>query len=239
MAILERVSTLLRANLNDLLDRAEDPEKMVKQLLSDMQGQLVQVRTHVAVAMADEQKLKALCQQNETKAEGWQRKAEIAVVKGDDDLAKQALGRSNGYAELAAGFLKQYEAQAAQVAELRDALQQLEAKIQSVQARKDLLIARSRRARAQAVINETLSAAGNVPALSAFARMEEKVEEQELRADAVRELDRDTLEVRFEQLEQEAGLEEQLIRLKAQLSLPAVELHEHERSENGRHEGGK
>ena len=77
MAILERVSTLLRANLNDLLDRAEDPEKMVKQLLSDMQGQLVQVRTHVAVAMADEQKLKALCQQNEGKAEGWRRKARL------------------------------------------------------------------------------------------------------------------------------------------------------------------
>ena len=221
MAILERVSTLLRANLNDLLDRAEDPEKMVRQLLADMQGQLVQVRTHVAVAMADEQKLKAVCRQNEAKAEGWQRKAEIAVVRGDDELAKQALGRVNGYAELMAGFLKQYEAQAAQVVELRDALQQLEAKMQSVQARKDLLIARSRRARAQAVINETLSAAGNVPALSAFARMEEKVEEQELRADAVRELDRDTLEVRFEQLEQEAGLEEQLQEMKARMALPA------------------
>ena len=134
MGLMERVSTLVRANLNDLLERAEDPEKTIKQILIDMSSQLIQVRTQVAAAIADERKLKKLWQENQTIAVEWQRKAEIAVDRTDDDLARQALARRNSYTELTDGFRKQFEEHTTRVTALKDALQELEAKIQEAQA---------------------------------------------------------------------------------------------------------
>jgi len=214
MGLLDRVATLIKANINDLLDRAEDPEKVIKQLILDMNSQLVQVKAQVAAAIADEQKLKRRWEENQAAADEWQRKAELAVDKGEDDLAKQALARRNSYAALADGFRKQYEEQAAQVEQLKDALRQLEAKIEEAEAKKDLLIARSRRARAETHVRETLAGVREVSALSEFERLEEKVEEEELRARAAAELDTDTLESKFEKLEQEADLDRQLRELK-------------------------
>lgn len=217
MTLLERVSTLVRANLNDLLDRAEDPEKLIKQLLIDMNSHLIQVKAQVAVSMADEKKLQRLTQENDAKAKEWRRRAELAVQAGDDDLAKQALARHNSYGELAAGFRKQHESQATQVGQLREALEQLQAKIDQADARKELLIARSRQAKARAGLQRTLAGAKDVSALSAFERLEGKVEEQELRAEAIVELDKDTLETRFQEMEQQENLERQLEELKARV----------------------
>src|SRR5713226_4310031 len=130
MGMLDRVSTILRANINDMLDRAEDPEKMIKQLLQDMENQLIQVKTQVAASIADEQRLKERWHQNQQQADEWQRKAELAVQKGEDDLAKQALSRRNTFQQTADGFKEQYEEQARQVEQLKDALEKLEAKIE-------------------------------------------------------------------------------------------------------------
>ena len=147
--------SIIRANLNDLIDSAEDPEKMIRQLLQDMENQLIQVKTQVAASIADEQRLKERWQQNEQLAGEWQRKAELAVEKDDDDLAKEALSRRNTFQQTALGFKEQYEDQARQVEQLKDALDKLESKIQEARTKKDLLIARSRRARAEAQIHDT------------------------------------------------------------------------------------
>src|ERR687884_880048 len=221
MGILDRVSTLVRANINDLIDRAEDPEKVVKQLLADMNNQLLQVKTQVAAAIADEKQLQQRYQENEAKANDWQRKAELAVEKGQDDLAREALMRRNSFQQTADGFKAQYDEQARQVETLKDALHQLEAKIQDAQTKEQLLIARSRRAKAETQIRSTLSGLDQSSALASFQRIEEKVSQQEARAAALGELDTDTMEHRFQLMEQESELDRQLADLKAKKGLAA------------------
>src|SRR5688572_16454356 len=117
---------LVRSNLNDLLDRAEDPEKAIKQLLMDMNNQMIQVKTQVASAIADEKRLQARAEEAQRTADDWQRKAELALDKGDDELAKQALQRRNTYATTAEGLQEQWQAHSAQVQALKDGLRQLQ-----------------------------------------------------------------------------------------------------------------
>ena len=217
MGILDRVGTLVRANISDLLDRAEDPEKMIKQLLLDMENQLIQVKTQVAASIADEQRLKERWQQNEQQASEWQRKAELAVQKGQDDLAKEALGRRNTFTQTAAGFKEQYEDQARQVEQLKDALDKLESKLSEARTKKDLLIARSRRAAAEQQVYETMSRVDTSGVMGNFERMEEKVRTKEARAKALSSLDNDTMDERFKQLEEEDELDVQLREMKAKL----------------------
>jgi phage shock protein A len=215
MGLLDRVSTLIKANLNDLLDRAEDPEKVIQQLLRDMNNQLMQVKTQVAASIADEKRLHQRFTENQAKADDWERKAEIALDRGEDELAKEALSRRNSFKESAQGFETQWQEQNAQVTTLKSALHDLERKIADAEARKDLLIARSRRAKAETNIRQTLAGIGQNSATSEFARMEERVSEQEARAKAAAELDTDTLESRFAALEQDSSLDNDLAALKA------------------------
>jgi phage shock protein A len=223
MGILDRVSTLMRANINDLIDRAEDPEKVVRQLIYDMNNQLLQVKTQVAASIADEKQLKQRWQDNESKSLEWQRRAELAVEKGQDDLAREALTRRNSFQQNADGFKEQYEQQARQVEVLKDALHQLEAKIQEATTKQDLLIARSRRAKAETKIRTTLSGLDRSSAMGQFARIEEKVSMQEARAAALGELETDTMDKRFELLESDTEVDRQLAALKAQKGLAAPE----------------
>jgi phage shock protein A len=217
MAILDRVGTLLRANISDLLDRAEDPEKMIKQLLQDMENQLIQVKTQVAASIADQQRLKERWEENQRQADEWQRKAELAVQKGQDDLAKEALSRRNTYQQTSVGFKEQYEEQSRQVEQLKDALDRLESKIQEARTKKDLLIARHRRAAAERQINQTMARVDTSGVMGGFERMEEKVRGEEARAKALSDMDRDTLDERFKVLEEEDEVDKQLRELKSQL----------------------
>ncbi len=219
MGILDRVSTLIRANINDLIDRAEDPEKVIKQLLADMNSQLLQVKTQVAASIADEKQLQQRWQDAQRQADEWQRKAELAVEKGQDDLAREALTRRNAFQQTADGFKEQYEQQASQVATLKEALGQLEAKITEAETKKDLLIARSRRAKAETQIRTTLSGLDTGGALGNFERMEEKVNQEEARAAALGELEHDTLDDRFKMLETETEVDKQLAALKERKGL--------------------
>ncbi len=221
MAIAERISTLVRANINDLIDRAEDPEKVIKQLLADMHSQLLQVKTEVAAAIADEKQLQQHYQENQEQATTWQQKAELAVGKGNDDLAREALQRRNTFQQTADGFKQQYEEQTRQVATLKAALGQLEAKIDEAETKKDLLIARSRRAKAETEIRTTLTGLDASGALASFDRMEEKVDQQEARAAALGELETDSVEQQFAVLGQQTDVESQLAALKAQQGLAA------------------
>ena len=147
MALLERVATLVRANLNDLIDKAEDPEKMLKQVILDMQNQLMQVKTQVAIAIADQHLLDKKKKENEERVADWMRKAELAVDKKQDDLARAALQRVESYRELSESFAQQLVDQKAQVENLKSALRNLEQKLTEAQAKSDVLIAQHRRAR--------------------------------------------------------------------------------------------
>jgi len=161
MALLERVSTLVRANLNDLIDKAEDPEKMIKQVILDMQNQLLQVKTQVAIAIADQHLLEKKEKENEGKVTEWMRKAELAVDKKQDDLARAALQRVESYRDLTTSFGQQVTDQKAQVENLKTALRQLDQKLAEAQAKADLLIAQHRRARAVGKASDAKMTAGN------------------------------------------------------------------------------
>jgi phage shock protein A len=221
MGILDRVSTLLRANINDMIDRAEDPEKVVKQLIADMNNQLIQVKTQVAASIADEKLLYQRYQDNDAKAKDWQQRAELAVEQGKDDMAREALSRRNAFQQTSDGFKAQYDQQAGQVEQLKEALHQLESKIQDAQTKEELLIARARRAKAETKIRTTLSGLDQSSALASFQRIEEKVNQQEARAAALGELDTDTMDHRFQLMEQESELEKQLAALKEKKGLAA------------------
>jgi phage shock protein A len=215
MALLERVSTLVRANLNDLIDKAEHPEKMIKQVILDMQNQLLQVKTQVAIAIADQHLLEKKRKENEHKVAEWMRKAELAVDKKQDDLARAALERTESYRELCDGFAQQLTDQKAQVENLKTALRQLEQKLTEAQAKADLLIAQHRRARAVAKASDAKMAGGNGSSAGAFDRMKRKVAHEEAHSQAKSEIAADNMEDRLAALEKEDRIEQLLVELKA------------------------
>src|SRR5438067_9466979 len=175
MALLERVATLVRANVNDLIDKAEDPEKMIKQLILDMENQLLQVKTQVAVAMADEHLLQKRQAENEEKSAEWMHKAELAVDKKQDDLARAALERHNSYVQMAEAFEEQVADQKVQVENLKSALRKLEQKLAETQSKSDLLLARHRRARASSRASDAEVAMSRHATLAEFDLMTQKV----------------------------------------------------------------
>ena len=215
MALLERVSTLVRANLNDLIDKAEHPEKMIKQVILDMQNQLLQVKTQVAIAIADQHLLEKKQKENADKVAEWMRKAELAVDKKEDDLARASLQRVESYRELSESFTQQITDQKAQVENLKSALRQLEQKLAEAQAKADLLIAQHRRARAVGKATDAQFVLGNAskPA-AAFDRMKHKVAHAEAISGAKAEMAGANIEERLAALEKEDRIEQLLAELK-------------------------
>ena len=214
MALLERVSTLVRANLNDLVDKAEHPEKMIKQVILDMQNQFLQVKTQVAIAIADQHLLESKRKENEDKRADWMRKAELAVDKKQDDMARVALERVESYRDLTEGFAQQVTDQKAQVENLKSALRQLEQKLTEAQAKADLLIAQHRRARAITKASDAKISAGNGASVNAFNRMKHKVARSEALGHAKSEIEAGNMEERFAALERENRIEQLLAELK-------------------------
>jgi phage shock protein A len=215
MALLERVSTLVRANLNDLIDQAEDPEKMIKQVILDMQNQLLQVKTQVAIAIADQHLLEKKQKENEEKVAEWMRKAELAVDKKQDDLARAALLRVESYRDLSSSFAEQVADQKAQAENLKTALRQLDQKLTEAQAKADLLIAQHRRARAVGKANDAKINVGDGSKAAAFDRMKHKVVREEAVSQAKAEIAVDDVEDRLAALEKEDRIEKLLGELKA------------------------
>ena len=215
MALLERVSTLIRANLNDLIDKAEDPEKMIKQVILDMQNQLLQVKTQVAIAIADQHLLEKKYKENEDKTNQWMRKAELAVGKQEDDLARAALHRVESYRELSGSFTQQVADQKAQVESLKSALRQLEQKLTEAQAKADLLIAQHRRARAVGKAHDARVAIGDSSKSDAFDRLKHRVTHHEAVAQAKSELGTEDVDDRFNAIEKADRVEALLAELKS------------------------
>jgi phage shock protein A len=220
MALLERVATIIRANLNDLVDRAEDPEKTLKQVILDMRNQQIQVKTQVAIALADERLLAKKQNENEEKSTEWSRRAELAVAKGDDELARAALDRSLSHKTLADNFKQQVADQASEVENLKGALSKLEEKLAEAQAKSDLWVARRRRARASGKAGEAELAATHAARHIAMHRVEDDVSAAEAEAGAKTELSAEDLESRLASLERDDEIERLLGEIKARRGGP-------------------
>ena len=229
MGIFDRLSTLLRSNLNDLISSAEDPEKMLNQIIVDMRGQLVKAKQQVAAAIADEKRLRDQADAEMRQAEDWEKRAMLAVQEQRDDLAKQALVRYSEHFEHAQQLDVTWQAHRAETEKLKTSLRDLNDKIEEAKRKKNLLLARERRAQAQKRISETMSGLSEKSAFEAFARMEEKIEQRERQIRASTEIDEefsgDRLTKDFKQLERSAatgGADMQLLALKQKMGiLPA------------------
>ena len=206
MGIFSRLKSLISSNVNEMISKAEKPEKMLNQLIIDMQSQLLESKKAVALAIADEKKLERELANQEAQAKDWEQKAMLAVRAGKDDLAKEALLRKQEYDNACAEFRKQLDAQKNSVGNLKESLRDLQSKIEEAQRKKNLLIARAKRAEAQQKIQNTISSVnGNRSAFDAFDRMAQKVDQMEAQADAAKEIEdltsNTTLEKRFAELE--------------------------------------
>jgi phage shock protein A len=224
MGIFSRLGTLIKSNINDLITKAEDPEKMLTQVLLEMQQQLVEAKKAVAVAIADEKKLQKQYTSETDKAKEWERKAMVAVRAGDDNLARQALSRKQEHETIATQFQQQWIAQKQAVEKLKDALRLLNNKIEEAKRKKNILIARKKRAEAQQQIANTMNGLGDTSAFDTFDRMAERIQLMEAEAEAgaeiAGELSGDTLESKFHALEAGGGGEDDsLNELKAKMGL--------------------
>jgi phage shock protein A len=215
MALLERVGTLLRANLNDIIDRAEEPEKMLKQVILDMENQLMQVKTQVAISIADLHLLERRAAENTEKRDEWMRKAELAVAKQQDDLARAAIERSLESRKLAESFNEQIADQKQQADNLKSALHKLEGKLAEARAKCELLLAKHRRARATGHAAEAHNAINDDAASSAWDRMNQKVNRADAISQARTELLGDNVDDQFAALEKHDEVERLLQGLKS------------------------
>jgi phage shock protein A len=215
MGLLERVSTLVRANLNDLIDRAENPSKMIKQVILDMENQLLQVKTQVAISIADQHMLEKKTDEAAERAADWMRKAELAVQKDQDDLARAALERHKSAERDTDSFRQQVDDQRAQVATLKSALGKLEQKLGEAQAKSDMLLAQHRRARALGKASDAQIAIGGRSTIKTFERMKEKVVVHEAVSQAKADMIADSFDDRFAALERDEEVDKLLAELKA------------------------
>jgi phage shock protein A len=209
MGIFNKLSTLVRSNLNDLIARAEDPEKMLNQVILDMREQLTKAKQEVAVAIADERRLKAQVEEEYKQSQDWERRAMLAVRQDRDDLARQALLRQQEHGERAQALHETWQKHAQETEKLKDALRQLNTKIEEARRKKNLLVAQQKRAQAQKRIHETMSGLSDKSAFDAFDRMAERIQENERRALAAAEvsdeLSGDPLEREFAALDKGSG----------------------------------
>ena len=218
MSLLDRVSTLLRANLNDLVEKAEDPEKLLKQIVLDMENQLLQVKTQVAIAIADEHLLEKKRREHELEAGEWRRKAQLAVEKNMDDLARSALERALSHEQLAKGFASQAEDQKHEADNLRQALRKLEQKLSETRAHAEMLVAEHRRARVVGRATRARVSAGPDQD-HAMDRMKGKVRQTAAENSATSEvMVTETLEDKFKALENQDKVEVELAELKSRMA---------------------
>jgi phage shock protein A len=229
MGLFDRLSALLRSNINDLISRAEDPEKMLNQIITDMRSQLAKAKQQVATAIADEKRLRDQADAEFKQGSDWETKARLAITENRDDLAKQALMRQSEHSAHGQQLAQTWEQHRLETEKLKNALRDLNDKIEEAKRKKNLLIARQRRAQAQKRIHDTMSSLSEKSAFEAFARMEERIENNERQLKASVEIEEeftgDRLAQDFKQLERSAttnSVDVQLLALKQKMGmLPA------------------
>ena len=223
MGIFDRLGTMLRSNINELISRAENPEKMLNQLILDMRSQLAKAKQQVAAAIADEKKLQAQAEAEKKQAEDWEKRAMLAVQEGRDDLAKQALLRHAEHMQSAVQLDETWRKHRAEMESLKNSLRTLNDKIEEAKRKKNILVARQRRAEAQKRIHETMSSISDKSAFETFERMAEVIADNERKALASAELSEelsgDSLAKQFTALEYKADADTQLLALKQKMGL--------------------
>ncbi len=229
MGIFSRLAQLIKSNLNDLISRSEDPEKMLNQIVLEMNNQLVEAKKQVAASIADERRLAKQLEQETANAQEWERRAMLALRAGNEPLAKEALARKRERDELAATLKDQWTKQKTAVDQLKTALRLLSDKIEEASRKKNVLIARKKRAEAQKAIQETMSGLRDASSFETFDRMAQKIDqieaEAEAQTDLAKEMSGDTLAAQFENLERNQGGVEYLVALKRKMGiLPAEEV---------------
>lgn len=226
MGLFDRLSRVVRANLNDMVGQAEDPEKILEQAVIDMQEDLVQLRQAVARSIAEQKKTEQRYNQDLTESSKWEQRAKLALSKGDETLAREALTRKKSLTDSSNVLKQQLEQQTVQVDSLRRNLMALESKISEAKTKKNMLQARAKAAKANEELQKTLGSIDTTSATSVFERMETKVMDMEARSQAVGELAGFGVEQQFAELESSSDVEDELAMLKAGIqgsSLPAAE----------------
>ncbi|NES82471.1 MAG: PspA/IM30 family protein [Moorea sp. SIO2B7] len=218
MGLFDRLSRVIRANVNDMVSKAEDPEKILDQAIIDMQEDLVQLRQAVARAIAAQKRTEQQYNKNQTEANNWQQRAQLALTKGDENLAREALMRKKSSAEIAGTLKTQLDQQTNQVKTLKNNLIALESKISEAKTKKDMLKARVNAAKANQQLQNTIGNLGTGTAMAAFERMEDKVLEMEAVSQSAGELGGVGLENQFAQLEAGSDVDDELAAMKAQLT---------------------
>ena len=223
MGIFALLAQPIKSNLNDLISKSEDPEKMLNQIVIDMNNQLAEATKQVAVAIADEKRLAKQTEQEASNVAEWKRRAEMAVRAGNDELAREALARRREHEQLRAAYETQWQKQKQAVDQLKKALRMLNSKIEEAKRKKNLLIAQKQRAEAQKAIHEALGGLRDSSAFETFDRMAERIQRMEAEAEASAELAEqysgDTLKQRFDELEVTAGSDQDLLALKREMGL--------------------
>ncbi|HEY9638734.1 MAG TPA: PspA/IM30 family protein [Coleofasciculaceae cyanobacterium] len=217
MGLIDRILRVIRANLNNLIGQAEDPEKVLEQAVDDMQQDLIRLRQAVAQAIATQKRTERQASQAQSTAQEWYNRAQLALSKGDESLARDALTRRKSYVETAKAMQAQLTQQADVVTKLKDNMRTLESKISEAKTKKDLYIARARSAQASQKITEMLGNVGTNNAMSAFEKMEEKVLQLEAQSEAIGELGSNELEKKFAALEGGNDIDAELAALKANM----------------------
>jgi phage shock protein A len=217
MGLFDRVSRVVRANLNAAVSSAEDPEKILEQALIDMQEDLLQLRQAVASAIASQKRMQQQYNQAQSESNNWQQRAQLALQKGDENLAREALSRKKVQLETATALKTQLDQQAATVDTLKRNLIALEGKISEAKTKKDMLKARASAAKANEQLQNTVGRLGTSTSMGAFERMEEKVLQMEARSQASAELAGADLESQFAALESGSDVDDELAAMKAQL----------------------
>jgi phage shock protein A len=222
MGIMDRLSTLVRANVNDLLDKAEDPEVMIDQILRDMESNIGQARQQVAAMIAQEKELQADYEETTKLAGEWGAKAQRAVGAGKDDLAREALRRKRDNEQNAGVYQQQLAVQEQTVTKLKDQMRQLEAKYQATMSQRDSLLARARRARAQEQVARTLTTFSPMDPTADLERMERKIRGSEAKAAAMVEMGDESFETQFRELDYDSDIETELAALKGEPAPAAI-----------------
>ncbi len=215
MNLLERVLTLLRANLATVIEKSDDPEKVLRQLQLDMRNQLVQVKTQVATAIAESHKLQNRSKEKAVEADMWLKKAEQAIRQNNDDTARVALTHYNEITRQAQRYRQQQKEQEQLVLTMRGALRQLEAKISEVETTIELLVARKRNALIQQRVYDALNKTGGAKEKECATKAQDALLEAEARALALADLHRRNLDVQLEHLSEEQVVEQQLREIKS------------------------
>jgi phage shock protein A len=218
MGFFDRLGRLVRANANAALSAAEDPVKILDQSVADMQADLVKLRQAVATAIASQKRIQNQADQADAQAKTWYERAELALKKGEEDLAREALGRRKTCQDTATALQGQLQSQCGQVDQLKKSLVQLESKIAEAKTKKDMLKARAQAAKAQEQLQSAVGSLGTNSAMAAFEKMEEKVQALEARSQAAAELAGADLESQFAALEGAPEVDSELEALKGKLS---------------------